>query len=86
MEHTYDSIGQKKEVIVIDDSESPSRALPKKRTRAAVAAESALANGHGTNGSASLALSAKKRKADEVSDAGSVKKAKGKVSRAYAPH
>jgi len=79
MEQTYDSVGQKKEVIVIDDSESPRR-LPKKRTRAAVAAEAALVNGHGTNGSSSAAGSAKKRKADEVSDAGSVKKAKAKAS------
>jgi len=77
LEQTYDSIGQKKEVIVIDDSESPGK-IPRKRTRAQVKAESALANGH-ANGSSSLAGSAKKRKAEEASDAGSVKKAKAKV-------
>ncbi|KAL1410023.1 serine threonine protein kinase CMGC group [Vanrija albida] len=48
-EHTYDSVGQPKEIIVIQDSASP---LPKKRTRAAVAAaaESAKWNG-GAGGS-----------------------------------
>ena len=80
MEHTYDSIGQKKEVIVINDSESPGR-LTRKRTRAQYAAEAALANGHSINGSSSsLAAIAKKRKADDASDAGSTKKAKGKAS------
>ncbi len=79
MEQTYDSIGQKKEVIVINDSESPSR-LPRKRTRAQAATEAAMVNGHSANGSSSMAGSAKKRKADEVSDAGSVKKAKPKPS------
>jgi dual-specificity kinase len=44
MEHTYDSIGQKKEVIVIDDSQTPEHP-PRKRTRAQVAAENAAANG-----------------------------------------
>lgn len=42
MEHTYDSVGQKKEVIVIDDSQTPEHA-PRKRTRAQVAAENAAA-------------------------------------------
>jgi dual-specificity kinase len=46
MEHTYDSIGQKKEVIVIDDSQTPEHP-PRKRTRAQVAAENAAANGSG---------------------------------------
>lgn len=42
MEHTYDSVGQKKEVIVIDDSQTPEHP-PRKRTRAQVAAENAAA-------------------------------------------
>jgi dual-specificity kinase len=40
MEHTYDSVGHKKEVIVIDDSQTPEHP-PRKRTRAQVAAENA---------------------------------------------
>jgi dual-specificity kinase len=51
MEHTYDSVGQKKEVIVIDDSETPEHP-PRKRTRAQVAAENAaIAAGRSTHGS-----------------------------------
>lgn len=42
MEHTYNSDGQKKEVIVIDDSSTPEHP-PRKRTRAQVAAENAAA-------------------------------------------
>ena len=79
MEQTYDSVGQKKDVIVIDDSESPGR-IPKKRTRAQAAAELAMVNGHSTNGNSSLTSSTKKRKVDEVSDGGSGQKAKGKAS------
>ena len=82
MEHTYDSVGHKKEVIVIDDSDSPSR-IPKKRTRAQAAAEAAAAaNGHSSiNGSASATGSIKKRKVDDVSEAGSSKRpAKAKIS------
>ena len=79
MEHTYDSGGQKKEVIDIDDSESPGR-VTRQRTRAQYAAEAALHNGHSVNGSSSLAGIAKKRKAEEASDTGSIKKAKGKAS------
>ncbi|ORY20386.1 kinase-like domain-containing protein [Naematelia encephala] len=90
LEHTYDSVGQKREVLVINDSESPAVALPpRKRTRAQVAAEAnAVANGHTTNGSASLTASGsiKKRKVDEASDAGSAKKAKTKTHQAsHAP-
>lgn len=81
MEQTVDSVGHKKDVIVIKDSDSPAIDLPRKRTRAAVAAEAAMINGHTANGngSSSLVGSAKKRKVDEVSDAGSMKKAKGKA-------
>ncbi|WVW80818.1 hypothetical protein I302_102807 [Kwoniella bestiolae CBS 10118] len=47
MEHTYDSVGQKKEIIVIDDSQSPMITQQpqtiRKRTRAQVAAEQAQA-------------------------------------------
>lgn len=78
-----DSVGGKKEVIVIDDSESPAHSMTtRKRTRAQIAAEAASmstaqgANGH-TSGSASIGL--KKRKVDEGSEAGSVKKAKAKA-------
>lgn len=50
MEHTYDSVGQKKEVIVIDDSTTPEHP-PRKRTRAQVAAENAaIAAGRGQSG------------------------------------
>jgi dual-specificity kinase len=50
MEHTYDSVGQKKEVIVIDDSQTPEHP-PRKRTRAQVAAENAaIASGRGSYG------------------------------------
>jgi len=58
MEHTYDSVGHKKEVIVIDDSQTPEHP-PRKRTRAQVAAENAAiasgrghayGHGHGQNG------------------------------------
>ncbi|WRT70717.1 uncharacterized protein IL334_007715 [Kwoniella shivajii] len=90
MEHTYDSVGQKKEVIVIDDSTSPMNPPPRKRTRAQVAAEQAQAllrsqesiyngniNGHGST--SSLSASTKKRKVDESNEQGSAKKAKGKV-------
>jgi dual-specificity kinase len=74
MEHTYDSIGRPKEVIVIQDSTSP---IPKKRTRAAVAAAAAAAdakwasandapNGTSTTAAAAQAAAAsKKRKAEE---------------------
>ncbi|KAL7422897.1 serine threonine protein kinase CMGC group [Cryptotrichosporon argae] len=94
-EHTYDSVGQPKEVIVIQDSESPAPgAPPKKRTRAQVAAAAAAAlngngNGHALGyahayGSAGTSASAssvvKKRKVDEESDAGSIKKGKAKPS------
>ncbi|WWC98532.1 hypothetical protein V866_005424 [Kwoniella sp. B9012] len=101
MEHTYDSVGQKKEIIVIDDSQSPSihqQTQPiRKRTRAQVAAEQAQAqaheqalhqsqnsiyngnaNGHGST--TSLNASTKKRKVDEGSEHGSIKKAKGKLA------
>ncbi|OCF43275.1 CMGC/CLK protein kinase [Kwoniella heveanensis CBS 569] len=63
MEHTYDSVGQKKEVIVIDDSASPMIPQPpRKRTRAQVAAEQAQAQaqaqGHGVyNGSGNSIMS-----------------------------
>jgi len=92
MEHTYDSVGQKKEVIVIEDSESPINGLgklPRKRTRAVAAQEAAahgLANGNGINGhkngtaTSSVGVAGKKRKVDDGSDAGSIKKAKAKVS------
>jgi len=81
VEHTYDSVGQKKEILVIEDSQSPANgAITRKRTRAVAAAEAAAANGtHGIpNGHASMSTTAsvKKRKVDEVSDAGSVKKVK----------
>lgn len=73
MEHTYDSVGQKKEVIVIDDSTTPEHP-PRKRTRAQVAAENAAVaaqsgsrvpnapshgsqNGHLTNGYAASVAS-----------------------------
>ncbi|RSH85302.1 dual specificity protein kinase kns1 [Saitozyma podzolica] len=89
MEHTYDSVGQKKEIIVIDDSATPEK-IPRKRTRAVAAQEaaeslrkSALANGTGSSVATTVtgAAPGKKRKvADDVSDAGTVKKAKGKVS------
>lgn len=50
MEHTYDSVGHKKEVIVIDDSQTPEHP-PRKRTRAQVAAETAaIAAGRGQSG------------------------------------
>jgi dual-specificity kinase len=50
MEHTYDSVGHKKEVIVIDDSQTPEHP-PRKRTRAQVAAENAaIAAGRGQSG------------------------------------
>jgi dual-specificity kinase len=72
MEHTIDSVGGRKEVIVIDDSESPMGLLPKKRTRA-VAAQEAAANG-------SDGLGGKKRKVETASDAGSIKNTKTKLS------
>ncbi|ORX40996.1 kinase-like domain-containing protein [Kockovaella imperatae] len=79
VEQTYDSTGKQKDVIVIDDSESPSR-IPRKRTRAQAAAASSQLNGHSLNGSVvSVTGSTKKRKADG-SEAGSAKKAKPKVS------
>ncbi|KAK8850533.1 hypothetical protein IAR55_004451 [Kwoniella newhampshirensis] len=92
MEHTYDSVGQRKDVIVIDDSASPmigsqqQQQSPRKRTRAQVAAEQqamysnsmSMSNGHA--GSASVSASAKKRKVDEASETGSAKKTKGKVA------
>ncbi|WVR08517.1 hypothetical protein IAU60_005572 [Kwoniella sp. DSM 27419] len=94
MEHTYDSVGQRKEVIVIDDSTSPMVPQPpRKRTRAQVAAEQAQAhaqaqslyNGSTTsllsNGhgeSVGLSASQRKRKADEASVEGA-KKARGAV-------
>lgn len=55
-EHTYDSVGQPKEVIVIQDSSSP---IPKKRTRAAAAAAAAAVE-KWTNG-----VNGKKRKVEE---------------------
>ena len=88
-EGTYDSIGQHREVIVIDDSESPAHAaknapLTRKRTRAQVAAEQAAResqmNGYPMNGTSSTASSVKKRKVDEASEAPSLKKVKQKVS------
>ena len=79
MEQTYDSQGKAKDVIVIDDSESPNH--PRKRTRAQAAAASAGLNGYSMNGStSSLGAAVKKRKADEVSEAGGSKKPKGKAS------
>ncbi|WWC72595.1 uncharacterized protein I206_106557 [Kwoniella pini CBS 10737] len=93
-EHTYDSVGQKKEIIVIDDSQSPMIQQPiRKRTRAQVAAEQAQAyaasqtgnslyNGH-INGHSTTSLNSsttKKRKVDEGSEHGSVKKVKGKLA------
>ena len=82
MEQTYDSTGKQKEIIVIDDSESPSRAAlpPRKRTRAQVAA-AGQANGHSVNGStASVVASGKKRKVEDGSDVGTGKRAKAKAS------
>ncbi|EIW70133.1 hypothetical protein TREMEDRAFT_68505 [Tremella mesenterica DSM 1558] len=93
MEHTYDSVGRQKEIIVIDDSQTPE--VPRKRTRAQVAAEAnainsanashagsskGVTNGHSINGSASMLGSGKKRKIDEGSEVGSIKKAKAKQS------
>ncbi|KAK4688604.1 hypothetical protein P7C73_g1496, partial [Tremellales sp. Uapishka_1] len=78
-EHTYDSIGQRKEIIIIEDSATPDKA-PKKRTRAQAAAEAAIANGSSVNGSSSLIGSAKKRKMDDLSETASSKKGKGKAS------
>lgn len=49
MEHTYDSVGQKKEVIVIEDSSTPEHP-PRKRTRAQVAAENAAVAAQGASG------------------------------------
>lgn len=70
MEHTYDSVGQPKEVIVIQDSTSP---IPKKRTRAAVAAAALGADPKWANGVAN-GSAARKRKAEE--DDALAKKAK----------
>lgn len=74
---------------MIDDSATPEK-IPRKRTRAVAAQEaaeslrkSALANGTGSSVATTVtgAAPGKKRKvADDVSDAGTVKKAKGKVS------
>ncbi|KAK1923135.1 kinase-like domain-containing protein [Papiliotrema laurentii] len=101
LEGTFDSVGQQREVIVIDDSESPAHAaaraaapVTRKRTRAQVAAEAAAhhppANGYnGADGPPNSTGSMKKRKVDEVSDVGVVKKPKQKVptstSLNYAP-
>lgn len=94
MEHTYDSVlGKQKEIIVIDDSQTPE--VPRKRTRAQVAAEAqaanastgsyvgsskGLTNGRSVNGTGSVQGSAKKRKVEEQSDAGSAKKPKPKAA------
>jgi dual-specificity kinase len=87
MEHTYDSVGQRKEIIVIEDSATPEK-FPKKRTRAVAAQEAAAAReaenlrksmmANGT--SSSVGGSAKKRKVEDIGDAGTAKKVKGKVS------
>ncbi|WWC65194.1 uncharacterized protein I303_107808 [Kwoniella dejecticola CBS 10117] len=93
-EHTYDSVGQKKEVIVIDDSQSPMIQQPiRKRTRAQAAAEQAQAyaaaqahagnniyNGQ-INGHSTTSLNSsttKKRKVDEGSEHGSSSAKKAK--------
>lgn len=83
MEHTYDSVGQPKEVIVIQDSTSP---IPKKRTRAVAQAEAQRwaaqqqqaqqqhsgSNGHSmANGTSSTQTKKRKAEADD-----SAKKAK----------
>ena len=90
MEQTYDSVGRPKEVIVIEDTESPhgSIAPPRKRTRAQLAAETngyvnGMTNGTGNGtktvgSSSSVVGSAKKRKAEEPVDT-SIKKGKAKV-------
>ena len=94
MEHTYDSVlGKQKEIIVIDDSQTPE--VPRKRTRAQVAAEAqaanastgsyvgsskGLTNGRSVNGTGSVQGSAKKRKVEEQSDGGSAKKPKPKAA------
>jgi dual-specificity kinase len=91
MEHTYDSVGQKKEVIVIDDSQTPDQP-PRKRTRAQVAAENAAVaagtrgngqgyatNGHANGGPAtnSVASTSSAGKKRKV-DEGDAAKKKGK--------
>ena len=57
LEHTYDSSGHRKDIIVIDDSESPSLfnggPVTRKRTRAMAAAEAAHGSAHGSQQSAS---------------------------------
>jgi dual-specificity kinase len=74
-EHTYDSYGQPKEVIVIQDSTSP---IPKKRnTRAAAAAAAAASEKWNAANGAANGTAAKKRKAEE-DDAAQAKKAKAK--------
>ena len=88
IEQTVDSIGRQREILVIDDSATPD-GPPRKRTRAAVAAEQAAhMNGHsygsanGTaNGNGSLSgASGKKRKVDDPAEFAPGKKAKPKTS------
>lgn len=89
MEQTYDSTGARKEIIVIEDSNTPDH-IPRKRTRAMAAAEAAAeeAADKGTsskvNGSVASSVngvggSGKKRKIGESSDT-VAKKAKAKAT------
>ncbi|KLT44792.1 kinase-like protein [Cutaneotrichosporon oleaginosum] len=71
-EHTYDSYGQPKEVIVIQDSTSP---IPKKRnTRAAAAAAAAASEKWAAANGAANGTAAKKRKAEEDEAAAAAQK------------
>lgn len=90
MEHTYDSIGQPKEVIVIQDSASP---IPKKRTRAVAqaeaqrwAAQQSGSNGHSSlaNGTSSTQTKKRKVEADDVHQKPKSKKV-APVSTMYIP-
>lgn len=88
MEQTYDSTGARKEIIVIEDSNTPDH-IPRKRTRAMAAAEAAAEGSEKTsskvNGSVASSVaggvggSGKKRKVGE-NDTAAVKKAKGKAT------
>ncbi|EJT51895.1 protein serine/threonine kinase [Trichosporon asahii var. asahii CBS 2479] len=91
MEHTYDSVGQPKEVIVIQDSTSP---IPKKRTRAVAQAEAQRwaaqqqqsgSNGHGSIANGASSSQTKKRKAEADDSAKKAKKVAPAVPQPPAP-
>jgi hypothetical protein len=88
MEQTYDSTGARKEIIVIEDSNTPDH-IPRKRTRAMAAAEAAAEEADKqtsskVNGSVASSVAAggsgKKRKIAESSETAASKKAKAKAA------